>query len=596
MRKLYGWFDRKKLNIKFTIIIGTLVFIPVIIFMILFFGNAKNNIVNQAMTDITYKMNEDYAQIQKTVDLCSLSTQAILSNGELIDLLEKLDRNVYVETNEYIAFKNTTITSLERMVNSNPYLSNIRVYSSNNMFPEMFPILYHAERMEKLAWSGSFISGEWQFDYPNSVFADTMLNASAHLMALVTEITGKKNQSIAILEVAVRMDEVLPDLFQDSPDSFQCLVNRDGTIIAGDVGENGTWREYREEIVRLALAEPADIQYLVLNGQQVIIARKEIKELSGYLISLTGLGGELNSLEKQQAVMTLVLLIVFVLLIALVNYIVKKILNQLYGILAAVKRVGEGDLNVVVTDCRPNELGELGSRINMMLEKIKELMQENINREVLIKNSEIRALQNQINAHFIYNVLESIKMMAEVDERYDISDAVTALGEMLRYSMRWSTGNVTIAQEMSYIDNYLELMNLRYDYKIQLTKKIPEHIYRQEIPKMSLQPIIENAICHGIEELAADAAIYIKAYIKDGDVFIEITDSGKGMSEAQLNRLEQKIADGIDVQGGSGNGIGLKNVQDRIKIAFGNKYGISVHSQLGCYTKVMVTVPVTVKR
>lgn len=240
-----------------------------------------------------------------------------------------------------------------------------------------------------------------------------------------------------------------------------------------------------------------------------------------------------------------------------------------------------------------DEMGELGANINLMLDTIKRLMEENIDRELLMKNSEIRALQNQINAHFIYNVLESIKMMAEIDEEFAISDAITSLGKLLRYGMKWSTKNVTVEQEIDYIKNYLDLINLRFDYRINLALTIPDNIYNQQIPKMSLQPIIENAIYHGIEELAEDSSIYIKAIIEGKDYTIEITDSGRGMTEVEVKELQKKISGEIDVGGGSGNGIGLKNVQDRIQIAFGPNYGISVASKLNCYTKVMIKLPIT---
>lgn len=239
------------------------------------------------------------------------------------------------------------------------------------------------------------------------------------------------------------------------------------------------------------------------------------------------------------------------------------------------------------------QVRELGTQINKMLERIKELMEDNLNREMLAKNSEIRALQNQINAHFIYNVLESIKMMAEIDEEYAISDAVTALGKLLRYSMKWVSGNVLVEQELEYIKNYMALINLRFDYEIYLSLNLPELVLKQEIPKMSLQPIVENAIYHGIEQMAEDTNIYIKGILDGDDCVIEITDAGKGMSEEEVEKLRLKIAGKIDSNGGSGNGIGLKNVQDRIHIAFGDQYGIEIASKLGCYTKIMVRIPIT---
>lgn len=220
-------------------------------------------------------------------------------------------------------------------------------------------------------------------------------------------------------------------------------------------------------------------------------------------------------------------------------------------------------------------------------------MEDNLKRELLAKNAEIKALQNQINAHFIYNVLESIKMMAEIEEKYDISDAITTFGKLLRYSMRWNSGNVTVEQEIDYIRNYLKLINLRFDYEIYLSLNIPDIIYQQQIPKMSLQPIVENAIYHGIEQMAEDTNIYIKGLIDGNDCMIEITDAGKGMSEEEVVQLYKKIAGEIETTGGSGNGIGLKNVQDRIRMSFGDAYGIEIASKLGCYTKIMVRIPLT---
>mgnify|MGYP004450926569 FL=1 len=182
-------------------------------------------------------------------------------------------------------------------------------------------------------------------------------------------------------------------------------------------------------------------------------------------------------------------------------------------------------------------------------------------------------------------------MMAEIDEEYDISDAITALGKLLRYSMRWVSGNVLVSEELEYIQNYITLMNLRFDYKIILSLNIPDNVKQQKIPKMSLQPIVENAIVHGIEEVAEDTTIYLKGYVNNKDCYIEISDSGKGMTEEQVAKLKKKISGQIEDGGGSGNGIGLKNVQDRIIIAFGPEYGIDISSKVNCYTKIIVHLP-----
>lgn len=239
-------------------------------------------------------------------------------------------------------------------------------------------------------------------------------------------------------------------------------------------------------------------------------------------------------------------------------------------------------------------MGELGRSIYTMTHSIKELMNDKITQETLVKDSQIKALQNQINTHFIYNVLESIKMMAEIEGMFEISDAITYLGKLLRYSMKWRSPMVKFKEELDYIENYMALLNLRYDYKITTHINIPDNLYEQMIPKMCIQPIVENAIKHGIEDVAEDTAIYIKSKMEKGYFIIEVTDFGTGMDKVELNRLKMKIAGELVEEKQSSNGIGLKNVQDRIKLCFGEGYGLEVQSKEGSFTKIVLKIPYSV--
>ena len=333
------------------------------------------------------------------------------------------------------------------------------------------------------------------------------------------------------------------------------------------------------------------IYFYEKEGRHLVVGYQRIKELNGMLLYVIDIDQDLKAIHIQRISAVLIGIFVVILLTVVVNRMVNGMLGQFYGILHSIKEVEKGDLNVVIENCGTDEMGELGNQINKMLCSIKQLTTDNLNHELLVKNTEIRALQNQINAHFIYNVLESIKMMAEIKEDYDISDAITSLGKLLRYSMKWGARNVTVAEELEYIRNYLKLINLRFDYEIYLSVNLPEIILKQAIPKMSLQPIVENAIYHGIEQMAEDTNIYIKGIVDGDDCVIEITDAGKGMSEKEVKDLYKKINGEMEASGGSGNGIGLKNVQDRIKMNFGENYGIEIASKLGCYTKIMVRIP-----
>lgn len=592
------WFYRQKLNVKFTILIGMILLIPICGIFMLIFQNLKDNNSKQAINNLKYTMTQMHGVVQKTVELCNTSTQVFLNYHKLSEFLLELEKKESLETIDLLQFKDD-VGMLENIVNSNPYLYQIRVYARTDDFPEMYPILFQNKRLEEYDWSRNYESGEWQFDYPDTM-SNHSVNTSEHTMGLITNLEDYEYGDIAVIEVAVRMEEVFDSIFQSTNEDWCGFIDKNGTIYSGAI-QDCIWEDQKAELITQILnnenVKDGGEQYFetTLLGQKVVVAVLPINELAGKFVRIVSMEDSVKTVLKYQTLYMFGIMLAFICLVALINIVVKTLLKRFYYILNTISKIQDGDLNVRINQYGSDEMGQLGHEIDVMLDTIDRLMHENLSRELLMKNSEIKALQNQINVHFIYNVLESIKMMAEIDEKYAISDAVTSLGKLLRYGMKFSPKNVTVEQEIEYIRNYLDLINLRFDYQVILSINMPDIIFKQEIPKMTLQPIVENAIYHGIEELAEDSSIYIKGYFEGDDVIIEITDSGQGMNQETIDQIHKKIAGEIESGGGSGNGIGLKNVQDRIRISFGPEYGISLYSKEGCYTKVVVKLPVTHK-
>lgn len=585
-----------KLNQKFTLAVMVIVVIPMIVFSIFLYRSLSANAIWQAETENGNRVKESYALMQSIVESSNMTAQTFLSSQELKDMLIRLKSGEEISAKDYLEFNRNNIAMLERLVNTNPYLYQVRVYAYHDSFPEMMPILYHGSRFFDLPWAADYEPGEWQIDYPDTVTGNSVLNSSEHLMALAHDITDDYGNAIGILETAVSMDTLFPEVYEENDEVWACFVEADGTLhTGGGYGPDGEADQkwFESLLAGEASGDEYTVKHIRASGQDMILIKQPVKELSGFYIRVTSMKEEMERLSAQKNLLIGVLLFLFFCLALAVNSVVKALLKKFYEMLSVVRSVQEGDLKKRVSDPGGDEMGEMSAQFNKMLDRISVLMDENIKREVLVKNTEIKALQNQINAHFIYNVLEAVKMMAEIKEEYDISDSVTALGELLRYGMKWTASDVTIRQEMDYIQNYIRLMNLRYDFTILLSLKIPDYIYEQQVPKMSLQPIVENAIIHGIEETEADATIYIKAVCREEYYDIEITDSGMGMDEEQVELLKKKVSGEIEVSGGSGNGIGLKNVQDRIHIRFGEGFGLHFASKEGCFTKVSVRLPYT---
>ncbi len=593
MEQIRREFSSLKLSHKFTFFIMAIIVFPLVILSSLFFENYRDSRIKEKMKNVEFNFTQNYNQIQKNVEMCQMSTQVMINSQNFWNYVLRFCEEEDFKTQELLNFYQTEIKALEKIVNTNPYLYQIRVYADFHGIPEMMPILYKKDRMTRLAWgkNGEVTSGTWQFDYADKIFPAYSAPRSEHLVSLVTQ-TPLGNGMNAVIEVSTRMELMFPQIYSPTEEEWTCFVDGTGKYYF-DPDYDCRWLDDIGKVVRNIPGNLEDISYdsMSLNGEPVVVCYKNVKELNGYLFRIVSLKDDMAAVNRFRNIFWGCFVIIVLILIFVSDKTVKIILKQFYVIMDTVRLVQKGDLEVRIPACRDDEIGELGQQINKMLDRINRLMGDNIKREVLVKNTEIRALQNQINAHFIYNVLESVKMMAEVEEKYEISDAVTALGKLLRYSMKWVSKNVTVGEEIEYIRNYLALMNLRFDYEIYLSLKIPDIIYKQEIPKMSLQPIIENAIYHGIEELAEDTSIYMKGILYENYCTIEITDAGRGMTEEEIVRLKKKIEGEIETTGSSGNGIGLKNVQDRIKISFGDEYGISIASKKDCYTKVIVRIP-----
>ncbi len=586
-------FQNQKLNIKFTFVIIMFTIVPIGVFAGILFRTMEQNVVDENLNYMEYTMERNEDEIATNIDSINMSTQFFLSDEKLLMVLNRTKCGETITTEEWLTFKSENISSLERLVNNNPLIYGVRVYAADDDVQEMMPILYQASRMEKQEWAEEKEYTGWHFNFTDNIFSSYRMSQNRKIVGLVTPIIDSDNGQIGIIEAAMTMENMFPSLYEGMENEWSCFLTSDGESYFGDNAMDENPALLDEIKAEYAGEDGIQTSYIHTKNRNLIVTYLTVHELDGILVCVKDITSNVHEVYRIRNIFVAVMLVFLFVLVFFINGIVEHLLKQFYEILRSIRRVQKGDLDVVIENCGKDEMGELGTQINKMLDRIKQLMEDNLNREMLVKNSEIRALQNQINAHFIYNVLESIKMMAEIDEEYAISDAVTSLGKLLRYSMKWVSTNVLVEQEIEYIKNYMALINLRFDYEIYLSLNIPEIILKQEIPKMSLQPIVENAIYHGIEEMAEDTNIYIKGFLEEGDCIIEITDAGKGMTEESVEKLRLKIAGELDSSGGSGNGIGLKNVQDRIHIAFGEAYGIEISSKFGCYTKIRVRIPVT---
>jgi two-component system sensor histidine kinase YesM len=253
--------------------------------------------------------------------------------------------------------------------------------------------------------------------------------------------------------------------------------------------------------------------------------------------------------------------------------------------------ITKNDLQALVTSDNVDEITELGMSFNIMIGRIRELVDSKIKEQENLKKAELRALQAQINPHFLYNTLDTIIWMAQSQKADQVIEIVSALSSFFRISLSKGRDWITIGEEVERTRSYLTIQRMRYrdimDFKIEMDESVSSYT----ILKLILQPLVENAIYHGIKNKREGGTIVVRVQPKSGDeVQIEVEDNGIGFPPEKLAQLQAELEDDSgDIRLESGFGIG--NVNKRIRLYYGKQYGISVKSEYHTGTCVTLVIP-----
>ncbi|GKX32204.1 histidine kinase [Vallitalea longa] len=252
-----------------------------------------------------------------------------------------------------------------------------------------------------------------------------------------------------------------------------------------------------------------------------------------------------------------------------------------------INKVEQGDLTVRTEVHSNDEVGQLGDSLNNMISEMEVLIDKLVKEEQEKKEVELEALHAQINPHFLYNTLNTIKWMAKIQGNKSVSRAITALIKLLRISTNLGREMITLGEEIDYVKNYIVIQKLRFNEAINVTYDIDDECMELTVPKLFLQPIVENAIIYGIGDENNDLNINIKSFIDNGDLIIEIIDDGPGIEDEILKKIFKSTSDKNKF-----SKVGLNNVNQRIKLYCGKGYGVQIETKVGTGTLVRVALKV----
>lgn len=371
------------------------------------------------------------------------------------------------------------------------------------------------------------------------------------------------------------------------------ILSEENKVIAGEAFELQNQQELLENI-----REQKGV--LVDHKKDMLYTYTTIEDPNWHVVTVVSLK-TLYSATNSLKIWVLLLALLSVIILSGMSWIIVvdflKPINNLTEAMNAITPGGE--LGQVEVD-REDELGMLSENFNTMSTEINYLVKWIYQEQLTRKDAQLKALQAQVNPHFLFNTLETINWLAQMNGVEEISEMVTALATIMDASIGRDNKLITIADELTCIKQYIFILQKRFGDKIKLLEDADDEALKTEIPRLLLQPLVENAVYHGLEPRHGRGTILIRAKCREAKLLIEIVDNGVGIEPERLNSLNQMLREhdeeAVSPEPASERkSVGIVNVNRRIKLFFGSRWGIRISSRVGCYTKITVTLPRNVK-
>ncbi len=295
----------------------------------------------------------------------------------------------------------------------------------------------------------------------------------------------------------------------------------------------------------------------------------------------------LSYLSKMFYITIFIATIIILLSVLMAILIATGVTRPLYKLNRKMKLIGKGNFDIAI-DRSTGEVGEISITVEKMIEEIKRLINKIYWEEEEKRTAEMIALQAQINPHFLYNTLNIIKWMANIQGAYSIENALNSLSSIFAFTAKIKGDFISVGEEVRFIKDYLAILNLRYYNRFSVSFDIDEEVYNYKTLKFILQPVIENAVFHGIEGVDRKGLVKIGIKHTGDKVYFTVEDNGKGISSEKLDTIFEENS---EITRNKLNSIGIPNIQKRIKLHFGEEYGIDIKSVDESGTTVTIVIP-----
>ncbi|RCX18188.1 two-component system sensor histidine kinase YesM [Fontibacillus phaseoli] len=543
-------------------------------------------------------LNRQYENIQNTVQ--QIYGDAALSDDLVYFLNNRYESYLSHRLNLFSRPGEQRIRSFSSLLKSyleqNPGATGVTIYSyPKDFYMQIRPVSQQLkyETGSKAEWESWFVRRKiyaWDTIHQDARFWDSADSAQAGVYSYTRELQDPWTlEKMGMMMVEFDTKQLSAWLSTRTPEirGRILVMSSQGTVIYDSHGAGGYFGQtypYRMELDNtgkwVELDEMSKVNVLSVGNAELSVVG---------IVSKSSIHDSTVRLRNSLVIGTLLFIAAS---FVITSTVMRKYSKKIQRIIRSMSRIGEGDLSIRIQMPGEDELQQISERVNDMCERLELYIDKMYTSEIRQKHAELVALQSQIHPHFLYNTLESIRMKAYSSGAKDVGQMIYSLSVMFRSMVKKDTV-VTVQEEIELCSIYLDLFRIRYEGRLSVEIGTDGEIGNCRIIKLLIQPIVENYIVHGFRSLDSDNEISLHTVQDNDRIAITVADNGKGIPAERLKEINRMLSASPSPQsaGGSGSSIGLINVHERIRMNYGDEYGVAVCSQEGKGTTVRIEIP-----
>ena len=519
----------------------------------------------------------------------------IAGSGDAYKYLYRENVHGSTEDENYSAYRQRLVEQFKTILKGRDDIRNIGIVRADKNSPSLFDNGVSVRNayldLNTQAWYADAVGKYDQYNLTSSHVQNVIKGERPWVITLsrgIRNYTGTTaDDGVVFLDLNYSAISELCAQSSMGDKGYVFILDQDGNIVYHP-RQQQLYNELQTENISLVMNAESDIVTVGKGDDEKIYALSH-SEITGWtIVGCMNMSELLRNSRQTRSIYVLVALGLIIVALLISSVIARNITMPIQKLRDSMKSVQKGNFDIedieVLTD---NEIGSLTRSFNVMTHRIRELMEQNIQEQEQKRKIELKALQSQINPHFLYNTLDSIIWMIRSEEYEGAGKMVSLLAKFFRISLSRGKDMIPLEKELEHASSYLAIQNIRFKDKFEFQIEADPALLKYLCPKLSIQPLLENAIYHGMEGMYEDGEITIRIYDRDGDIGIDVSDNGPGMTQETIDHIMHNKV----ISSKRGSGIGVRNVNERIQLIYGEDYGVIITSELDEGTTATITIP-----